>query len=65
MPDAVDPDHEVTVHVEFTRVWGHPTKNLIMGVGDKAFVSPYILRCLTGYVKVIGRKEERRCEHWK
>lgn len=36
------------VRVRFIRVWGHPTRNLIMGAGDTAKVSPFVAGILCG-----------------
>lgn len=50
------------VQIEFIRVWGHPTKNLIMGVGSKARVSEYLCGILErgGYVKRTENKNVKR-----
>ena len=34
--------------IEFLKVWGHPTKDLICGKGDRARVSPWIAKTLIG-----------------
>lgn len=34
------------VRIRFIKVWGHPTKNLIMGVGQFARVSRYLCKIL-------------------
>mgnify|MGYP001015647322 FL=1 len=47
------------VRVRFVKVWGHPTRDLIMGVGDIALVSEWIARVLIkgGYAERVTEKE--------
>ena len=45
----------MTVRIRFIKTWGHPTRNLIMGVGDTARVSEWIANNLItgGYAEKI------------
>jgi hypothetical protein len=52
----------VNVKIRFLKPWGHPTRNLIMGVGDVAIVSQWIADNLVsgGYAELVtpGPQEE-------
>lgn len=45
----------MTVLIRFLKVWGHPTRNIIMGVGDTARVSEWIAELLIkqGYAEKV------------